>query len=52
MKSKLAAIALLLGSSVFALLLCELGCRVFLNPVDSFAGSGSGQNTACRPDAT
>ena len=34
MKAKLANIALLLGSSVFALLLCELGCRLFLNPAD------------------
>jgi hypothetical protein len=34
MKTKLVNIALLLGSSVFALLLCELGCRLFLNPAD------------------
>lgn len=33
-KAKLANIALLLGSSVFALLLCELGCRLLLNPAD------------------
>jgi SGNH hydrolase-like domain, acetyltransferase AlgX len=29
-----ANLALLVGSCVFALLLCELGCRLFLNPVD------------------
>lgn len=34
MKLKFANILLLLGSSVFALLLCELGCRLFLNPAD------------------
>ena len=33
-KAKLVNIALLLGSSVLALLLCELGCRLFLNPAD------------------
>jgi hypothetical protein len=34
MKAKLVNIGLLLGASVFALLLCELGCRLFLNPAD------------------
>ncbi len=33
-KAKLANIALLLGSSVFALLLCELRCRLLPNPAD------------------
>jgi hypothetical protein len=33
-KGTLANIGLLLGSSVVALLLCELGCRLFLNPAD------------------
>lgn len=33
-KLKLGNIALLLASSVFALLLCELVSRVILNPVD------------------
>src|ERR1700741_2201003 len=33
-KLKFANLLLLLGSSAFALLLCELGCRFFLNPAD------------------
>lgn len=33
-KLRLANIALLLGSSIVGLLLCELGCRLFLNPAD------------------
>ena len=33
-KTALFNIALLIGSSVFALLLCELGCRLFLDPAD------------------
>lgn len=34
MKRAFGNLALLIGSSVFALLLCELGCRIFLNPAD------------------
>ena len=34
MKRTLVNIALLLGSSALALVLCELGCRMFLNPAD------------------
>src|SRR5512132_1228853 len=34
MKAKLVNVALLLGSSALALLLCELGCRLLLNPAD------------------
>lgn len=34
MKAKLANVALLIESSAFALLLRELGCRLFVNPAD------------------